>query len=404
MSAGALLAGRQEAEEFLEERRAYEDTRLQTLLNGLVAVLERFYYLDRAGEKTAKAARLMDMFDTNALMISEMVEGAYLQGFSAPDVAEVFSWFAYDRDVEFRNRNLLPGPLVQLRRRLDDLQRDIFGAERRHDLMITTGYNTYFYGVVRAWCRGATMADLLGKVELSEGDIVMAMTKTLDVMRQVREMLLRHDPDGPLTATLREADGLLRRGVVQMVNSIGFVQSKDVLPGEGAAPAGRASSGFEDVDRMLGLLADPNAPPPVIHPPDTGLQRPERPSRFAPGDRPRDRPPTFGGSRERGGAPRGPAARRGVSGPRLIAPAGLVAGGGRAGREARQGSGARGGGRLTRWTSSPPWPNSTPRGCRGPTTRCLAAAPWRRAACARRAMWTSSCGPRSGRRSPRAIP
>ena len=117
---------------------------------------ERFYYLDREGEKTAKAARLMDIFDTNALMISEMVEGGYLEGLSAPDVAEVFSWFAYDRDVEFRNRNLLPGHLVHLRRRLDELQRDIFGAERRHDLMITTGYNPYFYGVVRAWCRGAT--------------------------------------------------------------------------------------------------------------------------------------------------------------------------------------------------------------------------------------------------------
>jgi hypothetical protein len=50
-------------------------------------------------------------------------------------------------------------------------------------------------------------------------------------------------------------------------------------------------------------LADPNSPAPVIHPPDTGLQRPERPSRFAPSDRPRDRPPAFGGSRERGGAP-----------------------------------------------------------------------------------------------------
>jgi hypothetical protein len=131
------------------------------------------------------------------------------------------------------------------------------------------------------------MAGLLAKVELSEGDIVMAMTKTLDVMRQVREMLLHHNPDNPLYPALREAEGLLRRGVVEMVNSIGFVRSGQESTEPGAAgpvaaaePAKSAGSGFADVDRMLGILADPNSTPPPIHPPDTGLQRPDRPARF----------------------------------------------------------------------------------------------------------------------------
>jgi ATP-dependent RNA helicase HelY len=314
---GRLLAGRQEAVDYLEGRRAYEDTRLQALLDGLVAVLRRFYYLTREGEKTAKAARLMDIFDTNALMISELIEGGYLETLTGPDVAEVFSWFAYDRDIEFRNRNLLPGHLVHLRRQMDELQRDIFGAERRHDLMITTGYNPYFYGVVRSWCRGASMAGLLAKVELSEGDIVMAMTKTLDVMRQVREMLLRHNPDNALYVALREAEGLLRRGVVEMVNSIGFVRSGPESPAPGAAAsetpaasAKSASSGFADVDRMLGILADPNSTPPPIHPPDTELQRPDRPARFPRPERDGEsaRPPQHrtghpGGGRDRGARP-----------------------------------------------------------------------------------------------------
>ncbi len=320
---GRAEAGRQEALDFLNERRNYEDTRLQTLLDGLIGVLGQFYYLNREGEKTAKADRLMDIFDSNALLICEVVEGGYLEGMPPADVAEAFSWFAYDRDIEFRNRNLLPGNLVQLRRRLDDLQRDIFGAERRHELLITTGYNPYFYGVVRAWCRGASMADLLTKVELSEGDIVMAMTKTLDVMRQVREMLLHQEPDNPLYPTLRQAEGLLRRGVVEMVNSIGFVQSE---PGQSsAAPeaspatatARPIATGFADVDRMLGLLANPDSAPPAIPSPNGEMQRPERPIRFPrttpPTDAPRTRPPTptF---RERG-RPTGPP-RKGGSGPK----------------------------------------------------------------------------------------
>jgi ATP-dependent RNA helicase HelY len=300
-----IMAGRQEAVDFLEERRTYEDTRLQTLLDGLIAVLRRFYYLNAEGETTAKAARLMDVFDTNALLICEVVEAGYLEDLPPSDVAEVFSWFAYDRDIEFRNRNLLPGSLVNLRRRLDELQREIFQAERKHDLWITTGYNGYFYGVVRAWCRGASMSDLLSKVELSEGDIVMSMTKTLDLMRQVREMLLHHEPSNPLYATLREAERLLRRGVVEMVNSIGFIQSEPSTgtPGEPSTPAAAAppkpvATGFADVDRMLGLLADPDAPPPTVPPPDRELQRPERPSRF-----PRSAPPRDDRARERPARP-----------------------------------------------------------------------------------------------------
>lgn len=311
---GRLEAGWQEAVDFLEARRAYEDTRLQTLLGGLVSVLRRFYYLDADGEKTDKAVRLMDIFDTNSLMINEVLESGYLEPLHAADLAEVFSWFAYDRDVEFRNHNLLPGQLVHLRRRLDEIQREIFMAERRFDLFITTGYNTYFYGIVRAWCRGASMADLLTKVDLSEGDLVMAMTKTLDIMRQVREMLIHHLPDSLLVPTLREADKLLRRGVVEMVNSIGFVQREPVVteadPAATAAPlrpAAPATSGFADIDRMLGLLANPESTPPPVPPPDAGLQRPDRPARFPrgaqdhPPRRPRPAPP--GGPRERAASP-----------------------------------------------------------------------------------------------------
>ena len=234
---GRALAGYDEAVRTLEERRHYEDTRLQTLLDGLVAVLKRFYYLDAQGTPTAKAPRLMDIFDTNALMISELLESGYLAGLLPGDLAEVFSWFAFDRDVEIRNRHLLPGHLVRLRDNLDQLQREIFQTERRHELFISTGYNVFFYGAARAWCRGATMADLLQKMDLSEGDIVMTFNKTLDLMRQVREMIRRQTPDAPLREGLREADALLRRGVVELVYSLGFV------PGEQPADVGGHSSG-----------------------------------------------------------------------------------------------------------------------------------------------------------------
>jgi ATP-dependent RNA helicase HelY len=158
-------------------------------------------------------------------MITEMIEGNYLEGLKPEDIAEVFSWFSYDRTIDFLNQMLLPRYLVNLRRELDDLQNAIFAAERRQDLSITTGYNQYFYGAARAWCKGTAIGDLLVRMDISEGDLVMTFNKTLDIMRQVREMLLRHDPDNPLRFQFEAADRMMRRGVVEMIYTLGFASS-----------------------------------------------------------------------------------------------------------------------------------------------------------------------------------
>jgi ATP-dependent RNA helicase HelY len=219
-----LLLDRDAAERRLEDRRRFEETRLHNTLRGLVRVLVQFNYI-RKGELTYKAERLADVFDTNALMLAEMVEGGYFERLAPPDVAEIFSWFAYDRDIDFRNHLLLPRYLVDLRRDLDHLQNAIFAAERRQELSLTRGYNPYFYGAARAWCRGSSLADLLEQLDLSEGDLVLTFNKTLDIMRQVREMLIHHEPEHYLVPALIEADKLMRRGVVEMAQSMGFAPS-----------------------------------------------------------------------------------------------------------------------------------------------------------------------------------
>ena len=216
-----LMLDRDAAERRLQERRRYEETRLQNTLKGLVNVLVQFSYI-RKGELTYKAKKLADVFDSNALMITEMIEGNYLEGLQPEDLAEVFSWFAYDRDIDFLNRLLLPRYLVNLRRELDDLQNAIFQAERRQDLRLTPGYNPFFYGAARAWCKGTSLADILDSLDLSEGDLVMTFNKTLDIMRQARDMFVHHDPEHPLRAGLEEADRMMRRGVVEMAYTLGF--------------------------------------------------------------------------------------------------------------------------------------------------------------------------------------
>ena len=73
-------------------------------------------------------------------------------------------------------------------------------------MAISEGHNPNFYGAARAWSRGATMAEISAQIELSEGDLVMTFNKTIDLMRQIWEMLVNVKPEHPLRIRLQQAE------------------------------------------------------------------------------------------------------------------------------------------------------------------------------------------------------
>ncbi len=140
---------------------------------------------------------LADVFDNDGLILCEMVDRGLLDRLAPDDLAEVFSWFSFDRDFRYTNHFTLPDQLVLLRRRLEDLEHAVLGEERDNGLYISEGHNATFYGAARAWCRGSTMVEIGEVIELSEGDLVLTFNKTIDLMRQVREMLADVMPEQP---------------------------------------------------------------------------------------------------------------------------------------------------------------------------------------------------------------
>ena len=206
----------------LERERQEEEERIANLIRGIRDVLHRFDYLHR-GQPTSKADSLANVFDPNGLVICEMLDRGMLDKLSPADLAEVFSWYAYDRDFRFTNTFNLPKRLVLLRRRLDELEREVLGTERRNGLFISTGHSEGFYGAMRAWCHGATMVRVLEQIELSEGDLVLSFNKTIDLMRQVRDMLVQVTPDHPVRHNLEQAETLVRRDIVEQSLTAGFM-------------------------------------------------------------------------------------------------------------------------------------------------------------------------------------
>ena len=219
-----------------------EDVRIRGVIRGIRDVLHRFGYL-RRGYPTEKADMLADIFDTDGLILCELVDRGFLDPLRPEELAELFSWFSFDRDFRYTNQFTLPDRLVVVRQRLEDLEHDILGEERDLKLFISEGHNPSFYGPALHWCKGWTMAEISEQIELSEGDLVLTFNKTIDLMRQVRDMLEDVLPGHPLVEKLRRAEKQIRRGIVEQSLSLGFAPIAD-LPDDEAPEDPDA----EDVD------------------------------------------------------------------------------------------------------------------------------------------------------------
>ena len=177
---------------------------------------------------------LAEVFDSDGLILCELVDRGILDNLPPEDLAELFSWFSFDREFRYGNRFILPDRLVLARRRIEDVEHAVLSEERGEGLAISEGHNPNFYGAARAWSRGATMAEIGAQIELSEGDLVMTFNKTIDLMRQVWEMLVNVKPEHPLRTRLQQAESLLRRDIVEHSLALGFapIELPEIARGE----------------------------------------------------------------------------------------------------------------------------------------------------------------------------
>jgi ATP-dependent RNA helicase HelY len=215
--------GRLERELAVARRRAAYEAR--SLVNGLGEMLEHYGYLS-IDRPSRKADLLRYIFDTNALTLAELLANRLLDGLRPAHLAEVASWFAYDREGPLRS---LPVPRTLQRQHLEVLgiQGEIIAEERRVGLSISRPLNEDFRGLALAWAEGSALGDIAGRARLAEGDLVGVLQKTLDLLGQLRAAVERRAPtsrepatesrrhNATLLAKLNEADALLRRGVVE---------------------------------------------------------------------------------------------------------------------------------------------------------------------------------------------
>ncbi len=196
---------RRALEEVLAREAEAEESRIRGVIRGIREVLNRFGYLYR-GYPTAKADMLADIFDNDGLILCEMVDRGCLTGWLrriwprfSPGSASIAtsgtrttSRFRSTRPSAPPSRR--PGARRARRRagqRALHLRRAQRNVLRRRPRLVPR----------------STMVEIGEVIELSEGDLVLTFNKTIDLMRQVREMLADVMPEHALRWTLQQASG-----------------------------------------------------------------------------------------------------------------------------------------------------------------------------------------------------
>jgi len=118
-------------------------------------------------------------------MIVELLLGA-LDELTAAELAEVCSWFTFDNDRRLNNRSVLNNHLLQVRRELWRIAQHVHNMEQQANIGISPSIVPDFHGVALAWSRGMSLSGLLRRIDLAEGDLLMLLNQTIDLVQQVQ--------------------------------------------------------------------------------------------------------------------------------------------------------------------------------------------------------------------------
>ena len=155
-------------------------------LEGTISVLRDLHFIDQDDELSVKGRLLRALFHPAGAILTELLVSGALDGLTAPELAEATSWFTFDDDRSLRNTNYLSQRLIQLRREIQNARKRVVTIELREGLAPSPGIVDNFHGVALNWHRGFSLGGLLRRIDLAEGDLLVTLNQTIDLLQQVQ--------------------------------------------------------------------------------------------------------------------------------------------------------------------------------------------------------------------------
>jgi ATP-dependent RNA helicase HelY len=177
-------------------------------LDGTIFALRALGYIGQDDRLTIKGRLLRSIFHPSGVLIVELMLLGVLDELSAGELAEVCSWFTFDNDRRLNNRDVLSTGHKRVRSELWRVEQHVHGIEERANLNFTPGIVPEFHGIALAWSRGTSLGGLLRRIDLAEGDLLMVLNQTIDLIQQVQsavgQVLDDHEVWGQTSPLLTE--------------------------------------------------------------------------------------------------------------------------------------------------------------------------------------------------------
>ncbi|HLZ23991.1 MAG TPA: DEAD/DEAH box helicase [Ktedonobacterales bacterium] len=155
-------------------------------LTGTITVLRWLGYIGQDDELSVKGRLLRAMFHPAGMVLTELLMSGALADLASSEIAEVVSWFTFDDDRNLRNFDVLSQRLTQVRREVYAAQRRVLEAEYDQGLTLSPGIVDGFHGVALNWSRGFSLGGLLRRIDLAEGDLLVILNQTIDLLQQLQ--------------------------------------------------------------------------------------------------------------------------------------------------------------------------------------------------------------------------
>jgi superfamily II RNA helicase len=155
-------------------------------LNATAWVLRTLGYIDEDDELSVRGRLLRALFHPAGIVLSELILTGLLDEFGPAEIAEVISWFTFDDSRSLRNLNTLSRNLLDARNTINRTVRTVRMLEYDEDIVLSPGIAEDFYGIALNWWRGMSLGGLLRRVDLAEGDLLVSLNQTIDLLQQVQ--------------------------------------------------------------------------------------------------------------------------------------------------------------------------------------------------------------------------
>lgn len=155
-------------------------------LEGTIFALRALNYINEQDQLTLAGHLLRSIFHPAGILIVDMVLMGVLDQLTPAELAEVCSWFTYDNDRRLNNRNVLNSRLTQVRRDLWSIVQSVHRVEEQAQLPLSPIIVPEFHGVALAWARGMSLSGLLRRIDMAEGDLLMLLNQTIDLLQQLQ--------------------------------------------------------------------------------------------------------------------------------------------------------------------------------------------------------------------------